>query len=192
MLWRYIHDNLKPNILLPFNEAVKSAQEYFHRTRRFLLADHTPLSYRGFLLISFVVACVLAVLASRYRIPRKTREPPDIKPVLLALSVLVVPTTSRWPPAYITLARRAAVSHDNTILLSLSLLHASIKSGKVELRKSDNMLVLLLRDNLIVHGWRIRLQVEGVWWRHLRWWTIASRAYWANYQVRIWRSARLS
>ncbi|KAK7693955.1 hypothetical protein QCA50_003530 [Cerrena zonata] len=136
---------------------------------------------------------VATFLAFEYlcRNTRKMRRPLDVRPALTALSALVVPTTSRWTSAFITLARRATNSHDPSIFIPLSLLHSSVKSGRIELRNSKRVLSSLLCDELNIEGWRIRLKVEGVWQRRLRWTSLTSRVSSWKYEpdeVTFWTS----
>lgn len=129
--------------------------------------------------------CFLLLFVCLGRNTQKKSGTPDINLALIALSTLVVPSTSRWPPSFLSLARHGSTSCDSSIVMPLSILHTSVKSGKIELRNTESDLASLFRDTTSVYGWRIRLKIDSIWCRRLRWFKFASRISSWKYEVNL-------
>lgn len=136
---------------------------------------------------SLLCAAVIIYVSVPYRICnnlRRTKDTPNLNAPLAALSTLFSPATSRWPNAFLHLARQSLHTHDTSITIPLSLLYTSVKSGHIELRTHGRDLVSLLHGELCVDGWKIRLKVDGSWRRQLLWATLLSRVTASKYEAR--------
>ncbi|KAI0263385.1 hypothetical protein BC834DRAFT_887053 [Gloeopeniophorella convolvens] len=107
------------------------------------------------LCFSIVVAEAILLLLD----PASARR---VAQALPALSIFMIPTTSRWPILSRSMVTRAQVSPTKTIWLSFDALVRSIASGDIEIRDPARDLPKLFDSGLLVDGWRIHLHVSYV------------------------------
>ena len=123
-----------------------------------LSVARSDLSWLHFLVVLCFTALIVPLLLFRgfVRRPGSYETPPELS----ALQRILIPTSSRWGLSSPRLVACSRVSSHRTIWLSLDALIHCIVSGDVELRYPQRDLPDLLRSNVLVDGWNVRLYVH--------------------------------
>jgi len=114
---------------------------------------------------------ILAVLVSTVIIlclPHRRNTSADRNPktfaALRALQAAIVPANSQWPKRWWSLVAQASSTRNRSLQIPLNDLLSGLFAGELELRDPMLTLPCLLRDGLVVDGWRITIAVEFTSW----------------------------
>jgi hypothetical protein len=122
--------------------------------------------------LCFTVLIVALVLVGS--LARKSHQ--SVKfPELLALRMIMTPTSSRWGPSFRKLVIRSQISSHKTVWLSLAGLVHCVVSGDIELRHPSRDLPDLLHSGVFVNGWDFRLYVHFTDRIHAVLWSVLAR-----------------
>jgi hypothetical protein len=116
---------------------------------------HKEAAFAVFTILSFLVSAYFRSTGSK-KSHRPTRES------LQALLSVITPTQSGWSQVYSASAVGGRAS--KIIALSFQDLLKDICMGKVELRDPQHDLPEMIRCGVEAYGWRIRLDVDMIWW----------------------------
>lgn len=151
--------------------------EYFARWRPlveyaiFRLQELRSLTFDAILVQDFRIQLALAAclffllilcLSLLYRGCGRKNHNPKSHALIQALSTVIIPTRSIWPPSYTLIAKKPSCLRSRTIALPLYGLLQHIYDGEIELRDLND-LPDLFRNDLRVYGLLIRFELESTW-----------------------------
>jgi len=126
-----------------------------------------PAAIAPLAILAVLVSIVIIFLCLPHR--RNTKADRNLKTfaALRALQVAIVPANSQWPELWWSLVAQASSTRNRSLQIPLSNLLSGLFAGELELRDPMLTLPCLLRDGLVVDGWRITIVVELTSWRDI-------------------------
>ncbi|CAK5277308.1 unnamed protein product [Mycena citricolor] len=162
---------------LKFGLGIIQFEDHIPQLEHILKSLHLPNHYLPYSKASLTtLACaaviILAIIILCFLFPRTSTTDQGVDPAY-ALTHLIVPSHVAWPRDYACIIPHSASAKSKTIYVSLSGLIQGVCDGTVQIRRYED-LSELLRDKLVLCGWRILVNVDSNWNWDILWWRMST------------------